>query len=194
MRIGIDLDGVLTDESSFIKDYGCKYCYENHIANNMNISIYDSKETLGVNEKEYQKFWDDYLEYYSTNSSVRPFASEVLRKLRDNNHEILIITSRNLAFENSDRGEKMRNIVKAWLDKYEISYDEIYFAEEKLELCKSLNLDYMIDDKPANIINISKFAKVICYHDYCNLDIEGKNIIRCYGWYDILEKLENAEK
>ena len=33
MRIGIDIDGVITDIERFIADYGTKYCIEN----NMNI-------------------------------------------------------------------------------------------------------------------------------------------------------------
>ena len=31
MRIGIDMDGVLTDLTRFVTDYGIKFCYENHI-------------------------------------------------------------------------------------------------------------------------------------------------------------------
>ena len=31
MRIGIDIDGVLTDLARFVSDYGIKFCYENNI-------------------------------------------------------------------------------------------------------------------------------------------------------------------
>ena len=36
MRIGIDIDGCLTDVASFIANFGTKFCYENNIKYNLN--------------------------------------------------------------------------------------------------------------------------------------------------------------
>ena len=47
MRIGIDIDGVLTDIETFWLDYGSKYCVENNIPLNIAEEIdYDESKTL----------------------------------------------------------------------------------------------------------------------------------------------------
>lgn len=33
MRIGVDIDGVLTNRDQFQMDYGAKYCFDNNIKN-----------------------------------------------------------------------------------------------------------------------------------------------------------------
>lgn len=121
---------------------------------------------------------------------IRPFASQVLQHLKENGVQIYIITSHSWTTENSDRGEKMINLVKSWLARYHIPYDALYFTREKVTLCEKLKIDCMIDDKPQNIEMISKKIPVICYHDSCNEKIEGPNVVRCYSWYDILSYLE----
>jgi len=49
MRIGIDIDGVLTDEHRYIIDYGTKYFTKNNILHKI---IYDSKEIFEVTEEQ----------------------------------------------------------------------------------------------------------------------------------------------
>jgi Uncharacterized conserved protein len=190
MRIGIDIDGVLTNESDFIRDFGSKFCYENNISCNLNPSIYDSKETFGISENDYLKFWGEYLEYYSSLDNMRPFASEVIKKLKNEGHEIYIITARNFTNKQTEFGEKMRNMVKSWLKENKIEYDDIYFSEDKKHICESLKIDVMVEDKPEKIIKVSEVSKVFCYNDYCNLDINIDNVIRVYSWYDIYDKIK----
>ena len=48
----------------------------------------------------------------------------------------------------------------------------------------------MIEDKPANIENISILIPVICFHAGYNKNCIGNNIIRCYSWYDIYAKIK----
>ena len=50
MRIGIDIDGVLTDEHSFILDYGTKYFSEKKIKYKLHNDIYDSESIFEVTE------------------------------------------------------------------------------------------------------------------------------------------------
>lgn len=45
----------------------------------------------------------------------------------------------------------------------------------------------MIEDKPENIEDISKEIPVIVYD--CSYN---KNVIRCYSWYDIYEKIKKT--
>ena len=87
--------------------------------------------------------------------------------------------------------EKMPEFTKKWLEDNKIYYDELVFKpdSEKLDYCLENGIDVMIEDSPNNVKNISSKMKVMCYNCMYNADIEGENIIRVYGWYDILEKM-----
>ncbi len=47
----------------------------------------------------------------------------------------------------------------------------------------------MIDDSPKHINTLSEFIPVICYDARYNKMCDGKNILRCYSWYDIYDKI-----
>ena len=46
MRIGIDIDGVLTDEHTFIIDFASKYLNERNIPYTVHKDIYDSEKVF----------------------------------------------------------------------------------------------------------------------------------------------------
>lgn len=190
MKIGIDIDGVLTDEHRYIIDYGTNYFTKNNIQYKLHNDIYDSKEIFEVTEEQYNEFWKENLLKYSEKILIRPFASEVINKLKKNNNRIYIITSRSFTTYENEYKEQMQLIVKQWLHKNNIIYDDIIFSSKKLEVCKELNIDLMIEDNPNNIQSISKYIPVLCYDHPYNKKIVDNNIIRCYSWYDIYIKIE----
>lgn len=191
MRIGIDIDGVLTDEHRYIIDYGTKYFTKNNIPYVLHKDIYDSKEIFEVTEEQYNGFWKENLLEYSKNISIRPFASDIINKLKIDNNEIYIITSRSFTTYENEYKDKMQNIVKQWLLQNHVNYDYILFSKTKAEICKQMNINIMIEDKPENILSISSEIPVICYDHPYNEKINNDNIIRCYSWYDIYTELQN---
>ena len=46
MKIGIDIDGVITNYEQFLLDYGSKYCYENSIPINVDINEQEDEKNL----------------------------------------------------------------------------------------------------------------------------------------------------
>lgn len=190
MRIGIDIDGVLTDEHKFIIDYGTKYFNTEGIKYILHNDIYDSPEIFEVTKTQYDGFWRKYLVYYSENISIRPFASEVVKKLKQESNEIYIITSRSFTTYENEYRQQMQNMVKNWLHKNNIVYDGIIFSTNKADICKKMHIDVMIEDKPENILSISKIIPVICYDHPYNNELFDKNIIRSYSWYDIYKKIK----
>lgn len=198
MRIGIDIDGVLTNIEQFVFDYVIKYCVENNIEYNVGESNYDYCKTFNISKEQEMEFWSRYLEYYAINEKARPFASEVIRKLKEDRHEIYIITARWFTNRDDDIGNKMREIVKDWLCKNSILYDRLIFSKaEKERKYKEIienEIDIMIEDSPNNINEISNFIPVICYNTLYNRECEGKNVIRAYSWYDIYSKIIKIEK
>jgi len=193
MRIGIDIDGVLTNREQFQFDYGAKYCFDNNIKYDVDPSEYNTGGIFNLNETQYKDFWDKYLEFYAINEKAIPFSSEVLNKLKTDGHEIIIITARWTTERKDDVGEKMRNIVKTWLDENKIIYDDLIFSlEDKLSWCIDNKIDVMIEDEPKCITSVSTKIPVICFDATYNRQCEGQNIIRCYSWYDIYNKIKGG--
>lgn len=180
MKIGIDIDGVLTDIHKFYLDYGSKYSYERKLNGIVNGDMLDIIDILGCDKSEYRKFWHKNLKYYRKKKYVREFAPQIIRKLKKQGDEIHIITARR---------ENERKWTTKWLKENRISYDKLIMTEEKLEYCIENNIDLMIEDNPNNIEKISTKIPVLCYDNKYNKHCEGKNITRCYGWYEIYREI-----
>lgn len=193
MRIGIDIDGVLVNIEQFVIDYLIKYCVENNIEYNIGESDYDCYKVFNITKEQEMDFWKEYLEYYAVNENARPFASEIIKKLKEDGNEIYIITARWFTNRDDNLGNKMREIVKDWLYKNKIIYDKLIFAkasqERKTQEIIEHKIDLMIEDNPNNINELSKIAYVICYNAEYNKNCIGDKIIRCYSWYDIYDKI-----
>ena len=191
MIIGIDIDGVLTDIEQWEFDYGTKFFYEKYGKEIKNADSYSLMDLFDLTEEQDDEFWNKHFTEYVKTEPVRKFADEVINKLHEQENKIYIITARYSTNEN----EEMRTLVKDWLAKNNIHYDKLLFspAEKKIDVCKENNVDVMIEDKPETINEISKNIPVICFNAVYNKQCEGTNIIRCYSWYDIYQKISNLK-
>lgn len=193
MRIGIDIDGVLTDMERFMGDYGTKFCFENNIPINLKTNKYDESEVFNWTEEQTIKFWNEYMLYYATKYKTRNFAAEIINKLKEDGNEIYIITARNEYGLPKEQCGKMREFVKQWLEDNKIYYNKIIYTEgSKLPYCVGNYIDIMIEDAPQNLKDISTKIPVLCFDCKYNEDIKGKNITRVYSWYDIYEKINKV--
>ena len=190
MKIGIDIDGVLTDEHTYIIDNCTKFFSENKIPYVIHKDIYDSAKIFEVSEEDYILFWKEYFINYITKVPTRRYAKKVIKKLKEENNEIIIITARPFTSYKNKYTKQMQDAAINWLNKNGIIYDKIVFSENKVDTCKKLNINVMIEDKPEHIHNISKILPVICYDNPFNEKLSNKNIYRCYSWYDIYEKIQ----
>lgn len=192
MRIGIDIDGVLTDMERFLADYGSKFCVENDISLNIENIEYDEFKTFNWTEEQGIKFWNEYIIYYATKYPARDLASEVIKKLKEEGHEIYIITARNDYGVPKEYIGKMRDeIVPRWLKENEIPYNKIIYTEgSKLPYVVGNYIELMIEDSPINIVDISSKVPTFCYNNLYNKDVKGENITRVYSWYDIYDKIK----
>ena len=192
MKIGIDIDGVLADIARFTVDYGTKFRYDNNIYTETKDDEYNEAKALGLTYEQAELFWNTYLELYATKYPARDFAAEVISKLRQN-HEIYIITARNEDGLPPETYGTMQNMVKKWLMDEKIEYDKLIFTEgSKLPYCMENGVDIMIEDAPFNVKDISAKIPVLCFDNPYNKTIEGNNITRVYGWYDILKEIEKG--
>ena len=124
---------------------------------------------------------------------ARKYANEVTKKLSEEGNNLYIVTARCIEKEfTTMTNETMQEGIKQWLKENDIKYKELHFSpEDKTTICKNLKLDIMIEDKKANIEEISKIIPVYCFDAKYNKDIkENANIIRCYNWYDVYKKIK----
>ena len=189
MNIGIDIDGVITNEDEFILACTSKYCYENNLEGLSNPNGYEFSKLNWSNEMidDYRgKYFDEYVD----NFLARMFASEVIQKLKNDGHNIFIITGRHKCTRDTKDGKDMRNRIKNWLDKNNIVYDKLLFAKvPKIKEINENNIDIMIEDSPSTIEAINKIVKVLCYDNRYNRDLKLDNVTRVYSWYDIYNKM-----
>jgi uncharacterized HAD superfamily protein len=194
LKIGIDIDGVLTDIEKWQLDYGSKFYYENYHKGIVNNKGYETDEIFDSSHECDDLFWNKYFEEYSVNVEARKFAAEVISNLKKEGYKIYIITARGSFLDNSSVLTKKENdqIVKNWLSKNKIYYDQIIFSpEDKLNICINNKIDIMIEDKVDNINKISTKIPVICFNAGYNELCNGKNIYRVYSWYDAYYTINN---
>lgn len=198
MKIGIDIDGVLTDIEKWQLDYGSKFYYENYNKEIINPKGYETNEIFNSDIECDDLFWDKYFKEYSINVKARNFASEVISKLKQDGYEIYIITARGSFLSHSTNvmsKEENEQIVKEWLKKNNIYYDNLIFSpEDKLEICIDNEINMMIEDKTDNINKISDKIPVICFNAGYNEECKGEKIYRVYTWYDIYNTIKNKIK
>lgn len=198
MRIGIDIDGVLTNIEQYTLDNITKFCVENNIEYAISESNYEPYKTFNITKEQEDAFWNKHIFDYAKQEKARAYAAEAIELLKNAGHEIYIVTARWLTNRDDELGKKMRNIVIKWLKENNIYYDELVFTkaskEHKTQEIKDYNIDIMIEDSPNNINELSKIIPVICYNTGYNTNCIGDNIIRCYSWYDIYKTIINMNK
>lgn len=191
MKIGIDIDGVLTNVERATLDYGTKFCYEHNLPQNIKIGEYEAEDTFHWTLEQSEKFWNQYIVEYFTKYPPRAFTAEVINQLKQEGNEIYIITARNEWGVPKEHASKVQEYTKRWLKENQIYYDKIMFTtESKLLYCKENKVDIMIEDNPTNIVDIAKEIPVICFHCTYNAQVEGKNVTRAYTWYHVYNQIK----
>lgn len=191
MKIGIDVDGTITDLQRFQIDRGSKYLNKKVV----NPNCMQLRNLFDVSSDVELQFWDDVVFDYASNFPVKTYVKEELDRMHDNGDEIYIITARYHTYLQDDLGRKMRKIVREWFNKNDLYFDKLVFTKEnKLQRCKELGIDIMIEDKPANIKSIATYIPVIVIDQVYNRHVSGDNIYRAYSWADvesIIEEISN---
>lgn len=188
MRIGVDIDGVLTDYNTFCMEYGT---LEYDVCDS---NAYYFSKMFNISNEEYYRFFNKYRDIYSTSKYIRAFASEVLNKLKSEGNSIIIITARDFVTSENDDGSGKVLYTKKWLKDNNIPYDKIFFTpHDKVPTVLEEKIDVMIEDSPNNISSISKYIPVIRMDTRYNNTTNGKNIYPVYSWneiYRLINKLK----
>ncbi len=189
MNIGIDVDGTLMDISSYMLETGRRYFHREPD----DPAAFDVDAMFSCTHKERTRFWMRHLLRYCTAMPAIDGAAETIRRLREDGHSIYIVTSRVYTTRSDLIGILFRSLLIRWLKKNGIAYDDIVFCEDtgesKLRECQRLHVDVMLDDKPDNLITISRACRVIVCPMPWNREMAEQGFVRARDWdhiYDLL--------
>lgn len=198
MRIGVDIDGVLNYRQEFVIDCGTKFCAETGKGRLTDLSAHSLDKVYDWDRATRDEFWRKYEIEQMYKWPARMYAAEVIRKLKEDGHEIWIITGRNngdLAAEGMPR-PTWEETTKLWLEENGILYDEIAFdlgrpaPNDKGTFCAENQIEVMIDDLPEYLLGMVGKTQVMIFDQPYNRDLVIDGAERVYSWYDIYEKIQ----
>ena len=187
MNIGIDVDGTLTDIWAYMIRNGEKYF--GRPASDPN--AFEIEQMFACSVEEGHAFWKKYLLRYCLRCPIKDGAARTISKLRNDGHHIYIVTSRVFTTRKGAAGALFRVILKGWLRKSGVCYEGIAFCEDsgeaKLKECQRLHIDVMIDDKPENLVTITKKHAVIACPMPWNRTLAAQGFVMAKDWTDIYD-------
>lgn len=188
MNLGLDIDGVLTNIEDFQFRYGIPYFKNKYQKDMVNEKGKNIRQIFDCTKEEELEFWKENLIRYAVAEPARENAAEYTKWAYENGHHIYIITCRIFATKENYLGKLMRFIVKNWLKRNKIRYDEIIFCDEdKSEAIKKYDIRYMVDDDPDNIDALKDLTGIICMNAKCNEHITYENVKRCYNFAEVVD-------
>lgn len=197
MKIGIDIDNTLTEVQEKLNEAAYTYA----VSLGKNLEGYDKlmqdekndgteyAKRFQFNYEELKYFLKDIQENITNNAIPRKNAKEVIDKLKNDGHQIYIITGR----DNGDYSDPY-NMTVNWLKKYNIYYDKIFFvnaknSHSKTEVCLENNISIMIDDSKRLCLDMIKHGITTFIIDTpYNKDVDGS--VRVHNWKEIYENIK----
>lgn len=189
MKIGIDIDNTITNTLPLLKDYCEKYNRDVVKKNlKMNEFGFSTSNLFDWTKEEEMDFCRKYLKEIVLSAGIKENAQEIIKKLKEDNNYIYIITSRKKLYF-----DEPFSMTEKFLKDNNILYDELIVGcEDKYSFCKKNKIDIMIDDEPQNINSISKIIPVLVFNGIQNEKCHGNNIIKVDTWnevYDFVDSL-----
>lgn len=183
MRIGIDLDGVVIDSETTFRTYEEIFAIEN-LNNKKIVNIEEPKYQTRYDwsKEEWEMFNQKYLLKAAQESNLMGGFKEIYKKLKEQGHEMIVITARGGFFE------EMKDDAIRILNENGIVFDKYYWKiENKVEICEKENIDVMIDDDYKIIKQISDAKIKTLYFRDTNLKKleETEFIHEVNNWGDI---------
>lgn len=192
MKIGIDLDGVVFDSEKDFRIYSELYdmleLKQNSKKNENEVTF---QKRFDWSEQESISFLDKYHELVVQEANYMPGAQMILKTLKEEGHELIIITARGGYSENiiTLTEQRLKN------DNMDI-FDKYYFkVNDKAEVCKNENIDLMIDDSNDNCRNTSENKiKTIYLKDAPSYEMEENEYLKVlYNWGEIYRYLKEMK-
>lgn len=182
MRIGIDIDDVITNTSEKIKEAVMK-CENSEEINEQMVEIMIGAPTT----EKAKRFCKSIYNKVFKEVTLKENAAKVINSLLREGHEIYLITAR------GDENELFKGSEKTtleYLKDNQINYTKILFSSfDKAKLCKENHIDLMIDDSVKHCEAVrNENIKSIVFTSDVNKSIET-TVTRVSNWIELEEKI-----
>lgn len=197
MIIGIDIDGVLTDLMKSCKKEYSKFSKLKNGRKVFNKRGNSLGEIFGVSREEDEEFWDGFLWGYSENGKYYSSAGKYLKRLKEDGHTLVVVTSRAFAGRNDELGQKMRENIEKSFIKNGIVYDKTVYTSEmksKIPAIHEHGAQVMIDDSAWNLKELSQHIPTICFDQLYNRRLKLENMTRAKSWKDVYKIINQMSK
>ena len=196
MKSKIDIDDTLTDTYeltfNYVQDFTANELKKeiNHV-DREKIKDRFTKNFHNWSKEEEIAFFDRYYETIVRNVRIKPFAKEIIDKLRDEKNEIYFITARFLSSKFD-----IEQATKKWLEENEIKYEGIYLnISNKAEIIKENNIDIFIDDNINNCLNaVENEIKTYIMDSLVNYSFKDERIERIYSWPHLYQAINRYKE
>lgn len=189
MKIGIDIDGVILDFERLVRTYAELYDVIELNGNGLiNKNENRFRERYNWDEIELKRFKDKYFVPLSKEAKLMPGAKEVLELLKEDGHELIIISARG-----SDYNE-MKDVVEEILNKEKLIFDKYYWKQvDKVDVVLSEKIDIMIDDSYEICKKMNdKKIKTLYFRDKNMKKIQSDYVIDVSNWGEIYKIIKKA--
>ena len=182
MKIGIDIDDVITNTSETIEEYVVKDSNSQKLREHM-------KEIMKGNPSDpevIEFYMKTYLKVFKK-VKLKENAKEVIQRLLDKGNEICLITARG---ENLEFFRGSEKVTKELLENNNIKYTKIIFnAINKAQLCVDNQIDLMIDDSIEHCEDVKNIGvESIVFTSKVNKAIHT-TVERVNNWIELETKL-----
>ena len=198
LNIGIDVDGVLRNLGEYQLRKGKKYFKDSLEIDESKLEI---KDIFGCTEEEEKKFWEKYIWEYSLKEPMYKDAADIIKLLQSKGCKVHIITQYANTLRDDFLGKLFRGMLERFLRINGVKPDSINYCSEfgqendKLNTCKRLNIDYMVEDNPQNIEKLSECCRVIGINTKYNSDVqENDNILKVDSFSQVYDAITQYEK
>ena len=193
MRIGIDIDNVISNfDEELLKEF---LNQDKKLRNTgiVNKEVYIKRGMFDWSQEEIDEFYHNNIERIANNLNVIDKAPEYIKKLKENGHEIYIVSGR-------DNGEykNANKMTTEWLEKNNIVYDNLiltnaYNSLEKAKICIENDIDIMIDDSARICLEIDKTTTKALLMD-TPYNRKEDTLTRVHNWKEIYEFIKNFKR
>ena len=183
--IGIDIDDTITNSTRVVKRYIYKYSNSNELKNNVEGIIrgtYVSDETKTFYKARSKEIGNDI--------KIKKHAREVIQKLHDDGHKIIIVTARN-----NNYYDDAYKFSYDYLKRNGIVFDKLITDQPyKLNICKKEHINIFIDDAIDTVDSIQKEGiKSILFESSINKN--KKSLAkRLNNWKEVYRYIEKNKK
>jgi uncharacterized HAD superfamily protein len=183
MRIGLDIDDTITESSELQIEYAKKHFHVD------DVDIV-RKMLSGEVKGELFNFYNINLGNMVANYHLKANAKEVIARLRNSGHKVIIITARGY----TEFSDNIAKITEDYFNKHGIKLDKIVFNKlSKKEACLENKIDIMIDDS-IGVLDSVKTAgiKTLLFNSVSNKGIKT-NIDRVDNWLELENYINNLK-